>query len=121
MPKKFFAEDDIEDLVKKGILTLEVDESVVLTDLAYEKAASLGVKLIHTAEIQPPAAPIRPYLSQVSPSAATQSQPCCSSIGEGCELHQRIKSAVKARLGDQVDAALLDVIIHRVLQNTGVK
>lgn len=120
MPRKFYAEDDIEDLARKGIFTLEVDENVALTDLAFEKANKLGIKLIHPAGMQPPAAPIRPYLSQSSPSAAAQSQPC-SSGGENCELHQRIKKAVIARLGNQVDSDLLDVIIHRVLQNTGVR
>jgi hypothetical protein len=34
---------------------------------------------------------------------------------------QRIRSAVIARLGAQVDANLLDVIIKRVLNATGVK
>lgn len=120
MPRKFYAEDDIEDLVRKGIFSLEVDESVVLTDLAYEKAGRLGVKLIHPAGMQPPAAPIRPYLSQASPSATTHSQTCTSG-SNSCELHQRIKKAVISRLGNQVDADLLDVIIHRVLQNTGVR
>ena len=37
------------------------------------------------------------------------------------ELEQRIRSAVLARLGSQVDPALLDVIIKRVLSSTGLK
>ncbi len=120
MPKKFYAEDDIEDLVRKGILSLEVDEGVVLTDLAYERAASLGVKLVHPGGVQPPAAPVRPYLSQSSPSAAAKN-PCGSSTSTYCELHQRIRNAVIARLGEQIDPDLLDVIIRRVLQSTGIK
>jgi hypothetical protein len=39
----------------------------------------------------------------------------------GSDLQQRIRSAVIARLGNQVDAKLLDVIIQRVLAQTGMK
>ncbi|MBE3087830.1 MAG: hypothetical protein IMZ71_01760 [Chloroflexi bacterium] len=35
--------------------------------------------------------------------------------------HQRIRSAVQARLCTQVNAALLDVNIRRVLAGTGLK
>jgi chorismate mutase len=37
------------------------------------------------------------------------------------KIAQRIRSAVFARLGDQIDAKLLDTIIERVLKSTGVK
>ena len=37
------------------------------------------------------------------------------------DLAQRIHNAVVARLGNQVDPALLDTIIQRVLTSTGVK
>jgi hypothetical protein len=46
MPKTFYTEIDIEDMVKRGTLSLEINDNVVLTDLAYEKANRLGVKLI---------------------------------------------------------------------------
>jgi hypothetical protein len=70
MPKQFFTERDIEDLAARGVFTLTVCDDVVLTELAYEKAARLGVKLVQT-HPQPPAAPVRPYLSQpVVPAAA---------------------------------------------------
>jgi len=36
-------------------------------------------------------------------------------------LRQRIRDAVKARLGNQIDAGLLETIITRVLNNVGVK
>jgi hypothetical protein len=63
MPKTFITERDIEDLAHQGTLELAVDDNTVLTDLAYEKAGRLGVKLLQ-ANSQPPASPIRPYLSQ---------------------------------------------------------
>jgi hypothetical protein len=36
-------------------------------------------------------------------------------------MQQRIRDTVTARLGAQVDANLLDVIIRRVLTSTGMK
>ena len=37
------------------------------------------------------------------------------------DVEQRIRSAVLARLGNQVDAKLLDNIIHRVVKSVGLK
>ncbi len=137
MPKEFYTERDIEDMVKRGILSLELNDQVVMTDLAYEKANKLGMRLIRGKPENPPAAPVRPYLSQqpsptggivVSAPASLPSAnspaalPLNSTVQSGSdEVHERIKSAVISRLGNQVDANLLDVIITRVLQNTGVK
>ncbi len=129
MPKEFYTEKDIEDMVKRGIQSLVVGENVVLTELAYEKAARLGMKLIQDRPNNPPSAPVRPYLSQtlepkrgadVSPLLSASSPSPVVPAGE-VDLSQRIKSAVIARLGSQVDEKLLDVIIQRVLKSTGVK
>ena len=64
MPKEFYTETDIEDMVKRGVMSLEVNDNVVLTDLAYEKASRLGVRLVRKSPDQPPSAPVRPYISQ---------------------------------------------------------
>jgi hypothetical protein len=53
MPKQFYTERDIEDLAARGVFTLTVCDDVVLTELAYEKAERLGVKLVQT-HPQPP-------------------------------------------------------------------
>jgi len=37
MPKEFYTERDIEDMFKRGILSLQVNDNVVLTELAYEE------------------------------------------------------------------------------------
>jgi hypothetical protein len=116
MPKKFYSEADIEDLVKRGIRSLVVDDGVVLTDLAYEKALRSGLQLVGDQSANPPAAPVRPYVEEHQVRQANQVTPATSS-----ELHQRIRKAVIAKLGSQVDPALLDTIISRVLQNTGLK
>jgi len=167
MPKQFFTERDIHDLYRSGVTSLEVTPDTVLTDLAYEKARQLGLTLTQAAG-QPPAAPVRPYLSQVPtqpiktaappqpappnaappaslvpelapripqplPSAPPQpSAPQMQAIGTttpapqagqvpGADLAQRIRQAVMARLGSQVDPALVDRVIERVLINTGLK
>ncbi len=125
MPKEFYTEKDIEDLVKRGVMTLDVTDQVVLTELAYEKAKRLGMKLLQHTPENPPAAPVRPYISQKAAPigggpAAVQYTPSAAASADS-DLQQRIRSAVNARLGSQVDANLLDTIIQRVLKSTGVK
>ncbi len=125
MPKEFYTERDIEDLFKRGLMSLEVNDDVVLTELAYEKANRLGLKLMRTSPDNPPAAPVRPYISKqpAPPGMASTSplppSPSAATIED--DLQGRIRSAVIARMGGQVDPALLDVIIQRVLKSTGVK
>ncbi len=121
MPKQFFTERDIEDLARRGEMSLRVTDDVVLTELAYERAEKLGVKLLQSHDT-PPAAPIRPYISQVTGSAASPCQKCGKeNYTDEEDLRQRIRDAVKAKLGNQVDSALLETIITRVLNNVGVK
>ena len=135
--KKFYTEKDIEDLFTSGGRSLHVDNNIALTDLAYEKAKQLGLQLVfddaqlpHNANV-----PIRPYLSDASlnsaaPIRATRkvdsvtpasAPPAPSQTGKGRDVAQRIRSAVFARLGNQIDSNLLDLIIQRVLKSTGVK
>ena len=137
MPKEFYTEKDIEDLVRRGIKSLQLSENVVLTELAYEKANRLGVQLVSDSADNPPAAPVRPYLSQVqthhakptigpaTPVIEAQPQttlaPTRSQAEKESDVEKRIRSAVIARLGNQVDGQLLDNIIHRVVKSVGLK
>jgi len=134
MPKEFYTEKDIEDLFKRGIRSLQITENVVLTELAYEKANRLGLQLVSDRAANPPAAPVRPYLSEVGTARATPTvapvaqslpQPQPASVAEHSArentVEQRIRSAVIAKLGNQVDAKLLDNIIHRVVKGVGLK
>ena len=129
MSKKFYTEKDIEDLFNSGVKSLEVCDDVVLTELAYEKAKWLGFRLITDRADNPPAAPVRPYLSEkqtarakpvVAPVAQATSQPAQTQSG-ATDIERRIRSAVIAKLGNQVDAKLLDNIIHRVVKGVGLK
>jgi DUF1680 family protein len=118
MAKRFFTEWDIEEMVARGEMTLQMGDEVVLTELAYEKAGRLGMRLVQAHQL-PPAAPVRPYLAQGTSSscqACREAQPADDST-----LRQRIRDAVAARLGNQVDPALLETIITRVLNNVGMK
>ncbi len=45
-------------------MSLVLNDNLVLTDLAYEKAKRLGMSLVSASITTPPAAPVRPYLSQ---------------------------------------------------------
>ncbi|MDR3574896.1 MAG: hypothetical protein P4L50_13615 [Anaerolineaceae bacterium] len=114
MPKTFYTERDIEDLYRQGVQSLEVNDDVVLTELAYEKAQRLGIKL-GVDHDNPPAAPVRPYISQpVQNPVHVDASPA----KKGDDLKKRVRDAVIARLGSQVDPVLLDAIIQRVLDNT---
>ena len=148
MSKQFYTERDIEDLFNSGRRSLQVTDDVVLTELAYERAKRLGFKLINDRADNPPAAPVRPYLAEGNPAAHTKptvtpavpsiSQPAHTSTAFGQQtpslrypkgtmsareeaIERRIRSAVIAKLGNQVDAKLLDNIIQRVVRGLGLK
>jgi hypothetical protein len=129
MPKQFYTEKDVEDLFQRGVKSLQITDEIVLTELAYEKARRLGLQLVTDRPDTPPAAPVRPYLSN---TPAVPAKPGMSSVSQAVSqpqpsprdasaIEQRIRSAVIAKLGNQVDAKLLDNIIHRVVQSTGLK
>lgn len=161
MPKTFYTERDIEDLAKRGVISLVQDDDIVLTDLARDKALRLGIELLREQE-RPPSAPERPYITKlVSPSAleageakgsprpigperpyitrmispsaqepaldtgtmpgSTSPVPIPSAVKSSDDIQQQVKAEVIARLGEAVDAQLLDTIVKRVLQNVGVK
>jgi hypothetical protein len=118
MPKEFYTERDIEDMFKRGILSVQVNDNVVLTELAFEKANQLGVQMLHEMPLEPPAAPVRPYISELRKPASAQA---AAAQNPEADLSASIRAAVTARLGTQVDPALLDVIIERVLKSTGAR
>jgi len=119
MPKIFYTERDIEDLFHSGVTTLVVNDDVVVTDLAREKAHKLGLELLKEHD-QPSSAPIRPYITQsVSPSAAPPLPPSPVPGPTKMDLEERVYQAVQTRVGDKVDQSLLRTIIQRVLKNVG--
>lgn len=119
MPKIFYTERDIEDLYHNGVTTLVVNDDVVVTDLAREKARKLGLELLKEND-QPSSAPIRPYITKdVSPSAAPPLAQAPAPVPTPADLESRVFQAVQAQVGDKVDPGLLRTIIQRVLKNVG--
>lgn len=113
MPKTFYTERDVEDLVAQGVTSLEVNDEVVLTDLARDRAAEIGLTLVRERDT-PPSAPERLSIATpvIPPAPIAPPQ-------DGDDLQARVRKAVVAQLGDSVDAKLLDTIIRRVLQSVG--
>ncbi len=110
MAKTFYTERDIDDLKTRGVDSLEVNDTVVLTDLAVERALKLGIKIQRHAQPSPQA--------RLSPSvntyAAYPKEPPRASASD-VELKQKVRSEVLRRLNGQVDEAYLDIVIARVL------
>ena len=90
MAKTFYTERDIDELQARGVTTLEVHDDIVLTDLARERCAKYDIRVIRGADPHP-------------------------EDGANAELAHWVKAAVIARLGDQVDAKLLDSVVTRVV------
>ena len=99
MPKTFYTERDIDDLHARGVIGLDVDDDVVLTDLARERMFKYGMRA-NRIEFKEPSRPLQ------TPPATPASQDA---------LVQRIKVAVLARLNGQVDPVLLETVILRVI------
>lgn len=108
MPKTFITERDIDDLKARGITSLDVTDNIVLTDLAVERAFKHGIALKRAGQSAPPQAVFSPSVNLVAafPREATPD----------VELIRKVKGLVLAKLdGHQVDPALLDAVITRVV------
>jgi len=116
--KTFFTERDIEEMHAQGITEIEIDDDVVLTDLAMDKAISLTIKLKRVKERSaPPSAngmprfALAPNMSFSSPPAPTPPPTTPTDT-----LTATIKAAVIARLGTHQYDDLLDAIIPVALE-----
>ena len=113
MGRTFYTERDIEDLAKRGIKEIEVNESVYITDIAREKMETLGIKT--------KAVPSKPVSASAStnqtsaPALALAESAGTLGEAERKQVIDKVKSGVIARLGSSVDAALLDTIVRRVV------
>src|SRR5574339_70362 len=109
MPKIFYTERDIDDMKARGVTSIDLTDNVVVTDLALERAMRYEMK-INRADGSP--AP-KAKLSQSVNLAVSSVHEIAQRSEAG--LKQKIKSLVLAKLEGQVDAALLDAVITRVL------
>ncbi|MBI5296682.1 MAG: hypothetical protein HY869_14485 [Chloroflexi bacterium] len=120
MPKTFITERDVEDMQARGVTSIDVTDSVVLTDLAVERAMKLGVKLKRVETSSPPKASYSPSVNLIAayphePNRPSMGSPLPAAPASDAELFAKIRSAVLARLDGQVNPALLDAVIAKVL------
>jgi hypothetical protein len=113
MGRTFYTERDIEDLAKRGVKEVQVDEQVYITDVAREKMEALGIKTKGV-----PSGP--PHSSPSAATGGARNVPpgapgATLGDAERQEVIERVKSGVIARLGPGVDAALLDTLVRRVV------
>jgi hypothetical protein len=123
-------------------MSLALNDHIVLTDLAYEKARQLGMSLVSPHATTPPAAPVRPYLSQENQAGErvrlsdTKGQPVPAKSADSSDaagfLHSQPETGtdpdqLRLQLQQQVtikfpdlEQALLNEIIERVLRRFGV-
>lgn len=111
MPKTFITERDVDDMKARGVTSIDVTDSVVMTDLAVERAFKNGIKVNRAETSAAPKASFSPSVNLAVSSVHTMA----SRSSDDGELKQKIKSLVLARLDGQVDAALLDAVITRVV------
>lgn len=118
MQGEFYTERDIVDLVREGKRRLELKPDDRITDLARERAEKEGLAISGLYEIPEQAA-----RRVASTRYAAQGQGEAPKTGSGSDsasshsdIHQRVRKAVIAKLGDDVDTPLLDDIIRRVLR-----
>jgi len=90
MPKTFYTEHDIQDLADRGVTTVEVNDDIVLTDLARDMALKHGIRLVRSKSAHP-------------------------EDNANAEIIHRVKAAVIARMGEQVDAKLLEAVVTKVV------
>jgi hypothetical protein len=113
--KTFYTDRDIEDLASRGVSSLEVNDDIYLTDLAREKAERRGLKLVRGHDSSESAL----IPSQNSDPSAVTRPAGAAKPDRDQEMFERVRTAVLKRVGEDVDRALLDTIIRRVLANIG--
>lgn len=110
MPKVFYTERDIDDMKARGVTSIDLTDNVVITDLALERAMRYEMKINRMEQSTPKAT----YSPSVNTYAAYQREVPRESASDA-ELKHKIRSLVLAKLDGQVDGALLDTVIARVL------
>jgi hypothetical protein len=103
--KQFYTQRDIEDLVAQGTTILTLNDDIVLTDLARERAAELGLTLTADQKNQPPQVKLPGLPGSTNPD----------------ELTAKVKATVLARMGPGISETLLDAIIPRILAEVQAK
>ena len=121
MPKTFITERDVDDMKVRGVTSIDVTDNVVLTDLAVERAMRYGIKMVRVETAPPPKATYSPSVNLIAAYPHEPNRPSASTplpatpAATDAELFAKIRAAVLARLDGQVNPALLDAVIAKVL------
>ncbi len=110
MAKIFYTERDIDEMKARGVTSLDITDTVVVTDAALERAMKYDMKINRGDSTSAPKASFSGSVNLVAAYPRTESS-------ANAELKQRIKSAVLAKLEGQVDTAILDAVISRVVSS----
>ena len=110
MAKVFYTERDIDEMKARGLASIDVTDNVVMTDLAVERAMKYEMKINRVESSPAPKAKLSQSVNLAVSSVHTMAERSSNS-----DLKRKIKSMVLAKLEGQVDAALLDSVITRVL------
>jgi hypothetical protein len=110
MAKVFYTERDIDELNARGVKSIDLTDNVIITDLALERAMRYEMKVNRVEAAFAPKASLSGSVNLVAAYPRTES------AGDA-ELKQKIRSAVLAKLDGQVDVAILDAVISRVVSS----
>jgi len=64
MAKIILTDEDIENIAAQGKTSLVIEENMLLTDLAYEKAKRLGIEILQFTQQNSPSVPVQSHLDQ---------------------------------------------------------
>lgn len=109
--KTFYSLEDIEKLAAQGVRELVVDDDTVLTDVAREAAAQLGLKLASPGR----AAAATPGRPAPAPVVSSGSKP------RGCQHGPLTGSAAPAARAGGSGGSLVDDLVGAVKQWRGAK
>lgn len=110
MAKVFYTERDIDEMKARGVTSLDITDNTVITELALERAMKHDMKINRLESNSAPKASLSGSVNLV------HAYPRADSSADA-DLRQKIKSAVLAKLNGQVDAAVLDAVISRVVSS----
>ncbi len=123
MSRTFYTERDIEDMAKRGVTEIEINDSVYITDVAREMMDKLGIKRKVTNGAPASSSVLKsPDVANLHvPTLAAATVPSRVSVDGGLdaaekqEVIAKVKSGVIARLGPSVDVNVVEQIVRRVV------
>jgi len=124
MSRTFYTERDIEDLAKRGVAAIEINDSVYITDLAREMMDKLGIKrqVAPSASVSSSVLKSPDVANLHASTVAAATVPSSVSADGGLDAAEKqmvidqVKSGVIARLGPSVDVKVVEQIVRRVVE-----